>query len=67
MFFARGCGRSEGRGNDRAAHDTLTITRRDTARLCDFAFGLAWRREAHGKPRRLSNVNKANVFGSMAF
>jgi 3-isopropylmalate dehydrogenase len=67
LFFARGRGRIEGQGDDEAAYDTMKITRRGTARICDFAFALARQRKAQGKPGRLTNVDKANVFGSMAF
>jgi 3-isopropylmalate dehydrogenase len=67
LFFARGRGRIEGEGNDQAAYDTMKITRSGTARVCDFAFKLARQRKAQGKPGRVTNVDKANVFTSMAF
>ena len=35
--------------------------------MCDFAFKLARQRKAQGKPGRVTNVDKANVFTSMAF
>jgi len=67
LFHARGRGRMEGEGDAQAAFDTMKITRAGTARVCDFAFDLARRRRARGKPGRLTNVDKANVFTSMAF
>ena len=67
LFFARGRGRIEGDGADQAAYDTMKITRAGTARVCDFAFKLARQRKAQGKPGRVTNVDKANVFLSMAF
>ncbi|MGL6111608.1 MAG: isocitrate/isopropylmalate dehydrogenase family protein [Rubrivivax sp.] len=67
LFFARGRGRIEGDGDAQAAYDTMKITRRGTARVCDFALHLARQRKAQGKPGRLTNVDKANVFTSMAF
>lgn len=67
LFHARGRGRFEGRGDDAAALDTMKITHRGTARICDFALRLARQRRAQGKPGRVTNVDKANVFTSMAF
>jgi len=67
LFFARGRGRIEGEGQAQAAFDTMKITRSGTARVCDFALQLARRRKAQGKPGRVTNVDKANVFTSMAF
>jgi hypothetical protein len=45
----------------------MKITRAGTARVCDFALRLARRRKAQGLPGRVTNVDKANVFTSMAF
>ncbi|MBN8492887.1 MAG: isocitrate/isopropylmalate dehydrogenase family protein [Burkholderiales bacterium] len=67
MFHARGRGRIEGHGADAAALDTMKITQRGTARICDFALRLARQRRAQGRPGRVTNVDKANVFTSMAF
>ncbi len=67
LFFARGRGRIEGEGDAAAAYDTMKITRKGTARVCDFAFKLARQRKARGKRGHLTNVDKANVFASMAF
>jgi len=67
LFHARGRGRLEGEGDAQAAYDTMKITRAGTARICDFALQLARRRKARGRPGRVTNVDKANVFASMAF
>jgi 3-isopropylmalate dehydrogenase len=64
LFFARG--RSEVRG-DAEVRDTMSITRQGTARVADFALRLAERRKARGRPGRVTCVDKANVFTSMAF
>ncbi|MDZ7591735.1 MAG: isocitrate/isopropylmalate dehydrogenase family protein [Rubrivivax sp.] len=67
LFHARGRGHIEGSGNEAAAYDTMKITHRGTARVCDFALELARQRRSRGKPGRVTNVDKANVFLSMAF
>ena len=67
LFHARGRGRIEGQGEDASAYDTMKITQRGTARVCNFAFELARQRKALGKPGHVTNVDKANVFASMAF
>jgi len=59
-------GRSEVIGNEEV-RDTLRITRPTTEKLHDFAFRYAKKREARGKRGRLTCVDKANVFKSMAF
>ena len=61
LFYARGRGTVI---DDREAYDTMQITRAGTERVCRFAFGIAARRA--GKPR-VTCVDKANVFTSMAF
>lgn len=48
-------------------YDTLLVSRKVTEKLHDFAFKLAARRKARGKLGRLTCVDKANVFKSMAF
>jgi 3-isopropylmalate dehydrogenase len=66
LFHARG----RGDVNAERARDTMQITRAGTARICDFAFELARQREASGGAARrghVTNVDKANVFASMAF
>ncbi len=67
LFHARGRGRIEGVGDSAAAFDTMKITHAGTARVCDFALKLARQRKARGKPGRVTSVDKANVFLSMAF
>ncbi|MEM8803771.1 MAG: isocitrate/isopropylmalate family dehydrogenase, partial [Pseudomonadota bacterium] len=52
---------------DSEVRDTLCITRSTTEKLHHFGFRLAQRRKARGKPGRLTCVDKANVFASMAF
>lgn len=59
-------GRSDIRGDDEV-RDTLRITRATTEKLHRFGFRLAERRKARGRPGRLTCVDKANVFASMAF
>ncbi|HYF17609.1 MAG TPA: isocitrate/isopropylmalate dehydrogenase family protein [Ramlibacter sp.] len=69
LFYARGRGevRREN-GVESEVLDTMKITRAGTARICDFAFRLAQRRAVQkGRPGRVTNVDKANVFASMAF
>jgi 3-isopropylmalate dehydrogenase len=63
LFHARGRGVVEGD----IARDTMQITRSGTARVCEFAFRLARQRKAQGRPGHVTNVDKANVFTSMAF
>lgn len=61
---------SRGKGvliDDREAHDTMVITRAGSERVHDFAFRLAQRRKSRGRPGRVTCVDKANVFLSMAF
>ncbi|MFN8555787.1 MAG: isocitrate/isopropylmalate family dehydrogenase, partial [Dehalococcoidia bacterium] len=65
LFASRGKGVVE---NDRVARDTLVITRPVSERLFDFAFRLARRRKTRsGTPGKVTCVDKANVFVSMAF
>ena len=61
---------SRGKGEviaDREARDTLVITRAGSERVHAFAFRLAQRRQARGRPGCVTCVDKANVFRSMAF
>jgi 3-isopropylmalate dehydrogenase len=53
--------------NDVCATETLVITRATSERLFDFAFALARRRRAQGRPGRVTLVDKANVFSAFAF
>jgi len=59
-------GRGEVHG-DEEVRDVLRITRGVTERLHDFAFRLARKRKARGGKGRVTCVDKANVFRSMAF
>lgn len=59
-------GRSEVIG-DEEVRDTLRISRTITEKLHRFGFKLAQKRKSRGKPGRLTCVDKANVFTSMAF
>jgi 3-isopropylmalate dehydrogenase len=69
LFYARGRGdvRSDA-GVVTDVYDTMRISRPGTQRIVDFAFRLAERR-ARSKERRgrVTSVDKANVFASMAF
>ena len=61
---------SHGRGivvEDREARDTMVITRAGSERVHEFAFRLAERRRARGRPGEVCCVDKANVFVSMAY
>jgi 3-isopropylmalate dehydrogenase len=65
LFWARGRGEII---EDREARDTMVITRATTERLSRFAFRLAERRAARlGRAQKVTLVDKANVFTSMAF
>lgn len=65
LFAARGRGVMV---EDREARDTMVITRATTERLSRFAFRLAERRAARlGRAQKVTLVDKANVFTSMAF
>ena len=59
-----------GRGEvigDSEARDILRITRATTEKLHNFAFRLARRRKERGGKGKVTCVDKANVFNSMAF
>ena len=63
LFYARG--RSETRED--GVYDTMQITHKGTARICQFAFELAEQRaKQKGRKGHVTNVDKANVFASMA-
>ena len=64
-FYSRG--RPDVRG-DEEAYDTCKITRKGSERVFDFSFRLAERRRARNpKKGKVTCVDKANVFASMAF
>ncbi|MCG6901337.1 MAG: isocitrate/isopropylmalate dehydrogenase family protein [Rhodobacter sp.] len=52
---------------DSEVRDTLRITRATTEKLHRFGFRLAQKRKARGHAGKLTCVDKANVFASMAF
>lgn len=59
-------GRSDIRGDDEV-RDTMRITRTTTEKLHRFGFKLAAQRKSRGKVGKITCVDKANVFASMAF
>lgn len=66
FYSAAAHGRSQ-TVDDVEVRDTLRITRATTEKLHRFGFRLARRRKARGSSGRLTCVDKANVFASMAF
>ena len=53
--------------DDKSAEDRLIITRKTSERLFDYAFELARHRKSMGHLGKVTCVDKANVFKSMAF
>jgi 3-isopropylmalate dehydrogenase len=53
--------------DDSAAHDVLTITRKGSERVIDFAFRLAAQRKRDGGRGHVTCVDKANAFKSYAY
>jgi 3-isopropylmalate dehydrogenase len=66
FYSAAAHGRSDIRG-DTEVRDTLRITRATTEKLHHFGFRYAEKRKERGRPGKLTCVDKANVFASMAF
>ena len=66
FYSAAAHGRSQIIG-DEEVRDTLRITRKTTEKLHHFGFKLAQRRKERGHQGKLTCVDKANVFASMAF
>ncbi|MBF2759839.1 MAG: isocitrate/isopropylmalate dehydrogenase family protein [Ectothiorhodospiraceae bacterium AqS1] len=64
LFASHGKGVVE---DDAIARDTMVITRNICERLFDTAFGLAQRRRDEGGKGKVTCVDKANIFASMAF
>ena len=69
LFYARGRSQTRGEpGVESEVFDTMKISRQGTARICEYAFMLAEHRaQQKGRPGRVTNIDKANVFTSMAF
>jgi 3-isopropylmalate dehydrogenase len=69
LFHARGRAEIRGTpGSESAVLDTMCISRRGTERICEYAFRYAERRAAaKGGAARVTSIDKANVFASMAF
>ena len=57
----------KGEVDEDEARDTQVITRAGSERLFRFAFHLARQRKANGGPGKVTCIDKANVFASMAF
>lgn len=53
--------------NDDEVQDVLRITRKTTTKLHQYAFNLARKRRERGRSGKLTCVDKANVFTSLAF
>lgn len=64
LFASHGKGTVE---NDQIAKDTMVITREVSERLFDFAFKLAAHRKQNGSEGKVTCIDKANVFQSLAF
>ena len=60
------CGKGEVL-DDREARDTMVITRQTSEQLFEFTFDYARRRKAGGERPKVTLVDKANIFTSMAF
>lgn len=67
LFYSAATHNRPGVANDDEVQDIMRITRPTTERLHDFAFRLAAKRQARGGKGRVTCVDKANVFRSMAF
>ncbi len=67
LFFSAATHGRPNFASDDEVRDTLRITRPTTEKLFHFGFRLAEKRKARGRPGKLTCVDKANVFNSMAF
>ena len=67
LFYTASTSGRQQVANDYEVRETLRITRSNTEKLHRFAFRLARKRKALGRTGRLTCVDKANVFRSMAF
>ena len=66
LFWSAAAHRRDTVCNDDEVRDVLRITRATTEKLHDFGFRLARKRKARGGRGKLTCVDKANVFRSMA-
>ena len=67
LFFSAATHGRPNIANNDEVRDTLRITRSTTEKLFHFGFRLAEKRKARGRPGKLTCVDKANIFNSMAF
>ncbi len=67
LFYSAAAHGRDTVANDDEVQDILRITRPTTEKLHDFAFELARKRKTRGRMGKVTCVDKANVFRSMAF
>jgi 3-isopropylmalate dehydrogenase len=67
MFYSAATHHRGATVTDDEVRETLSITRRTSEKLHDFAFRLAEKRRKRGGKGKVTCVDKANVFHSMAF
>ncbi|MFK7965959.1 MAG: isocitrate/isopropylmalate dehydrogenase family protein [Burkholderiaceae bacterium] len=67
LFYSAAANKRDTVANDDEVQDILRITRATTEKLHDFGFRLAAKRRERGGKGKLTCVDKANVFRSMAF
>jgi 3-isopropylmalate dehydrogenase len=69
LFYARGRADVRGEpGRESEVVDPMKISRAGTERVCEYAFKIAARRAGQkGRAGRVTSIDKANVFTSMAF
>lgn len=67
LFYSAAAHKRDTIANDNEVQDILRITRTTTEKLHDFGFRLAAKRRERGGKGKLTCVDKANVFRSMAF
>ncbi|MEO0718258.1 MAG: isocitrate/isopropylmalate family dehydrogenase [Pseudomonadota bacterium] len=67
LFYSAAAHGRDTVANDAEVQDILRITRSTTQKLHDFAFRLARKRKDRGGKGKVTCVDKANVFRSMAF
>lgn len=67
LFYSAAVHNRHKTDGDEAVYETLKISRTISEKLHDFGYRLAQRRKARGGMGKLTCVDKANVFASMAF